>query len=70
LFSLIILVHPTAENIEGMFQNIARRIIFVPDRDEVGGELSKMRNVELHNTDCSSSTITLIKRKRTRCHDA
>jgi hypothetical protein len=50
-----------------MFQNIARRIIFVSDREEVGGEWSKMRNVELRS---SLSTIRLIKRKRTRYYVA
>jgi hypothetical protein len=47
-----------------VFENRVLRGIFGPKRDEVMGELRKLRNEELHDLYSSPSTIRIIKSRR------
>jgi hypothetical protein len=50
-----------------VFENIVLRRISGPKRDEVTGGQRKLNNEELHNLDCSSNVIRMIKSRWMRC---
>jgi hypothetical protein len=49
-----------------VFENRVLRRIFGPKRDEVTGEWRKLHSKELHDLNCSPSTIGIIKSSRMR----
>jgi hypothetical protein len=49
-----------------VFENRVRRRIFGPKRDEVTGEMKKLRNKELHDLYSSPSIIRILKSRRMR----
>jgi hypothetical protein len=50
----------------GVFENRVLRRIFGPEREEVTGELRKLRNEELHELYSSPSIIRIMKSRRMR----
>ena len=50
----------------GVFENRVLRRIFGPKRDEVTEEWRKLRNEEINDLYCSSSTVRMIKSRRIR----
>jgi hypothetical protein len=54
------------EHKQRVFENRVLRRIFVPRRDEVTGEWSKLHNEELHNLYSSSNIIMQIKSRKTK----
>jgi hypothetical protein len=49
-----------------VFENRVLRGIFGPKRDEVTGDLRKMRNEELHDLYSSPSIIRMVRSRRMR----
>jgi len=50
-----------------VFENMVLRRIFVPRRDEVTGEWSRLHNEELNDLHSSRNIVRVIKSRRMRC---